>query len=116
MAFNDEHSIGLTVSKEEAEKIAHEAPLFSATPANSVQHSVLTFAPSHLTGLVGRMRPFMGQLGSCPSIPFPDSHNAGRPTNWQPFANPYPFKLIISKCTCFVVRVIAAAEPVSEPN
>ena len=26
---------------------------------------------------IGRTRPFMGQLGSCPAIALPDSHNAG---------------------------------------
>ena len=26
---------------------------------------------------MARLRPFMGQLGTTPSIPFPDSHNAG---------------------------------------
>ncbi|MFN2178799.1 MAG: acetamidase/formamidase family protein, partial [Candidatus Promineifilaceae bacterium] len=30
-----------------------------------------------LVGLVARLRPFMGQLGTTPSHPIPDSHNAG---------------------------------------
>jgi len=47
------------------------------TPANSVQNPVVVLAPHDLVGTVARMRPFLGQLGSTPSIPFPDSHNAG---------------------------------------
>ena len=38
---------------------------------------MLTFAPSDLVGVVTRMRPFLGQLGTTPSAPMPDSHNAG---------------------------------------
>jgi formamidase len=30
-----------------------------------------------MPGTLVRMRPFMGQLGTCPSIAMPDSHNAG---------------------------------------
>jgi formamidase len=46
-------------------------------PENSIQNSILTFAPHDLVGLVARLRPFMGQLGTTPAIPIPDSHNAG---------------------------------------
>jgi formamidase len=35
------------------------------------------FAPTDLVGVVARMRPFLGQLGSTPAVPLPDSHNAG---------------------------------------
>ena len=67
----------MTLPKEAAETIAKDAKHYAAMPQNSSQHSILTFAPSHLVGLVGRTRPFMGQLGSCPAISLPDSHNAG---------------------------------------
>src|SRR5690606_21338224 len=43
----------------------------------SRQHSILNFAPSDMPGTLVRMRPFLGQLGTCPSIAIPDSHNAG---------------------------------------
>ena len=68
---------GVTLDKASAEHIAHDALEYHAMPPNSTQHSILTFAPAHLVGLVARTRPFMGQLGSCPASPFPDSHNAG---------------------------------------
>lgn len=77
MAFDSKRQVGVTLPKEPAEKIAHEAKHYAAMPRKSTQHSILTFAPHHLVGLVSRTRAFMGQLGSCPAIALPDSHNAG---------------------------------------
>ena len=77
MAFDNKRQVGVTLPKDAAETIARSAKHYHAMPANSTQHSILTFAPAHLVALVARTRPFMGQLGSCPSIPLPDSHNAG---------------------------------------
>ena len=42
-----------------------------------MQNPIVTFAPSDLVGVIARMRPFLGQLGTTPSRPLPDSHNAG---------------------------------------
>lgn len=75
--FDDTRRVGLTVSKEAAEKIAESAPKFAALPESSVQHSILTYAPHDLVGLAVRLRPFLGQLGTMPAIRMPDSHNAG---------------------------------------
>ena len=75
--FDDRRQIGLTVSKEAAEKIAHSAAEFAALPEASVQHSILTYAPHDLVGLAVRLRPFLGQLGTMPAVRMPDSHNAG---------------------------------------
>ena len=75
--FDNNHSIGVTLPKKAAEKIAHEAKAYAQMPDNSIQNSVLTFAPHDLVGLVARLRPFMGQMGTTPSISMPDSHNAG---------------------------------------
>ena len=63
--------------QEQAEEIASSANSFAAMPEGSIQNSVLTFAPHDLVGLVARLRPFMGQIGTTPAIPLPDSHNAG---------------------------------------
>ena len=46
-------------------------------PDASIQHPILTFAPSDLVGVATRLRPFLGQLGTTPSKAMPDSHNAG---------------------------------------
>jgi|TARA_B100001964_G_scaffold102886_2_gene115023 acetamidase/formamidase len=77
IAFDNNRSLGVTLDKGAAEKIAHDAKFYAAMPQNAIQHSILTFAPHHLVGLVARLRPFMGQLGTCPAIAMPDSHNAG---------------------------------------
>lgn len=77
VVFDETRTVGLTLPKPAADKIAHNADHYAALPDASVQHSILTYAPSDLAGLMVRMRPFLGQLGTCPSMPIPDSHNAG---------------------------------------
>jgi formamidase len=77
VVFDDDRTVGVTVDKDRAEAIGHDADAFAAMPENAVQHSILTFAPHDIVGLPVRVRPFMGQLGTTPSTPMPDSHNAG---------------------------------------
>lgn len=77
VTFDDTRSVGLTLPKDGAEMIAKSADHYAALPDESRQHSILNFAPSDIPGTLVRMRPFMGQLGTCPSMPMPDSHNAG---------------------------------------
>ncbi|WP_018962937.1 acetamidase/formamidase family protein [Coprothermobacter platensis] len=77
IVFDHQKGIGITVSEEIADQIGQDPRYYMQTPANSVQNPVVVMAPHDLVGTVARMRPFLGQLGSTPSIPFPDSHNAG---------------------------------------
>lgn len=77
IAFDPNRMVGVTLPQEGAEEIAHRAREFAALPEKSIQNPILTFAPHDLVGLVARLRPFMGQLGTTPSHPIPDSHNAG---------------------------------------
>jgi formamidase len=77
IAFDDTRSLGVTVGREAAEGIAHDAARYAALPDGSVQNPILTFAPHDIVALATRMRPFMGQLGTSPSETMPDSHNAG---------------------------------------
>ena len=77
VVFDETRQVGVTVPRKTAEKIAHSADQFAALPASSAQHSILTFAPHDLVGLVARLRPFLGQLGTTPAVRMPDSHNAG---------------------------------------
>jgi formamidase len=77
VVFDDTRSIGLTVGKDAAERIARDSRNYAKLSEYSAQHSVLLFAPHDLVGAVVRMRPFMGQLGSTPAVRMPDSHNAG---------------------------------------
>jgi formamidase len=77
MAFDELHSIGLTVPREAAEGFAMQSKRFAALPDNSTQNPILIFAPHDIVALATRLRPFMGQLGTSPSTTIPDSHNAG---------------------------------------
>ena len=77
VVFDHAHGVGLTMPRAAAYKIAHEAKHYAALPDHSVQHSILTFAPADMAGVPVRLRPFLGQLGTTPSMALPDSHNAG---------------------------------------
>lgn len=77
VTFDHAHGVGLTLPRASADKIAHQASHYAALPDHSVQHSILTYAPADMPGVMVRMRPFLGQLGTTPSMPMPDSHNAG---------------------------------------
>ncbi|MHB1684601.1 MAG: acetamidase/formamidase family protein [Bacilli bacterium] len=77
IAFDPNRTLGVTVPKEAAERIAAHGRSYMATPENSIQNPVVTFAPHDIVGAVARLRPFLGQLGTTPSRPLPDSHNAG---------------------------------------
>ncbi len=77
IAFDNNRTLGVTLHRQAAEEIARDAKRYAALPENSIQNPILTFAPHDLVGLVARMRPFMGQLGTTPGLCIPDSHNAG---------------------------------------
>jgi formamidase len=77
VVFDNAGKVGVTVDRAIAEKIAADPKFYSACPDNSQQASVLLFTPADLVGVVARTRPFLGQLGSTPAVPIPDSHNAG---------------------------------------
>jgi formamidase len=77
VVFDEAHTLGVTLDKDAAERVAGDSRHFANLPACSIQHSVLLFAPHDLVGTVARMRPFLGQLGTTPAVRMPDSHNAG---------------------------------------
>jgi len=77
VVFDDDRHVGVTMDRKSAEKIAGDAKTYAALPNKSIQNPILTFAPHDLVGLVTRVRPFMGQLGTTPAVRMPDSHNAG---------------------------------------
>ncbi|WP_206456368.1 acetamidase/formamidase family protein [Aurantimonas marina] len=77
VVFDETRHVGVTMPKQAAETIARDAHHYAALPDQSVQHPILTYAPSDMPAVMVRMRPFLGQLGTTPSTPLPDSHNAG---------------------------------------
>ena len=77
VVFDETRRVGVTVPRATAETIARDPYHYAALPDGSVQHPILAFAPSDMPGVMVRMRPFLGQLGTTPSRAMPDSHNAG---------------------------------------
>ncbi|MBU9697690.1 acetamidase/formamidase family protein [Rhodobacteraceae bacterium HSP-20] len=77
VTFDETRAVGLTLPQPAVDTIARNAEHYAALPDGSRQHSILVFAPSDMPGTIVRMRPFLGQLGTCPSMAMPDSHNAG---------------------------------------
>lgn len=77
VVFDEARTIGLTIDKDGAERIARDSRTYARLSDSCTQHSILLFAPHDLVGTISRMRPFMGQLGTTPAIRMPDSHNAG---------------------------------------
>jgi len=77
IAFDERKQIGVTLDKEAAEKIAESGREYMQTPDNSIQNPAVTLVPHDLVGIAARVRPMVGQVGTMPKRPFPDSRNAG---------------------------------------
>ena len=77
IAFDENKKVGVTLNKEGAYEAAKNAREYMCIPDNSIQNPIVNFAPYDIVGNVSRLRPFLGQLGTTPSIAMPDSHNAG---------------------------------------
>lgn len=77
MALDQERKVGVTLTEDAVGKIASDAWNAMKIPENSIQNPVVLMQKSDIAGAVTRLRPFIGQLGTTPEIPFPDSHNAG---------------------------------------
>lgn len=77
IAFNEDRSVGITLDKEMAEKVAQDGERYMAIPDASIQHPATLLAPADMVGTIARTRPFLGQLGTAPSARMPDTHNSG---------------------------------------
>jgi formamidase len=77
MVFDEGQAIGLTVNKAVAERIALKSQDYSGLPSASQQHSVLVLALADLSGILARVRPMIGNIGTSPGVTMPSSHNAG---------------------------------------
>jgi acetamidase/formamidase len=92
--FNESKTMGVTLDEKAANKAAEDAKFHMAIPDNSIQNPIVTFGPSDIQGAVARLRPFIGQLGTTPSIAMPDSHNAG---DFGAFLNGAPHDYALSE-------------------
>lgn len=77
IVFDHDGMVGLTVGEDTAHDFALRASEVAALPANARQHSILLFEPHTIPGTLARLRPFIGNIGTTPSVDLPDSHNAG---------------------------------------
>jgi acetamidase/formamidase len=77
VAFDEDHTVGLTMDAEAADDLAGRAEEAMALPEHSEQHPILLYKPSEFPGTLGHLRPFVGNVGTTPPIELPDSHNAG---------------------------------------
>lgn len=77
IVFDDERRIAVTVDAAVAEKLAGDAQKVMALPGESAQNPVVALCPADLPGVVTRLRPFIGNIGTTPAVDMPDSHNAG---------------------------------------
>jgi formamidase len=77
IVFDDERRIAVTVGPAVAEKLAKDAAKVMCLPDHSKQNPIVSLCPTDINGLVTRLRPFLGNIGTTPAIDMPDSHNAG---------------------------------------
>ncbi|QOS13534.1 acetamidase/formamidase family protein (plasmid) [Haloferax gibbonsii] len=77
VVFDDDRTVGITAGADGAHQLAEHADEAMALPENSRQHPILLYEPDEMPGALGRLRPFIGNIGTTPSIELPDSHNAG---------------------------------------
>ncbi len=78
MVFDDARTVGVTVPDHVAQEIAKNAEAYSGAPAGSTCHSILVFALADMpAGIVSKIRPMIGNVGTLPGVTMPSSHNAG---------------------------------------
>jgi len=77
MVFDDERQMAVTVEPAVAEELARDAAKVMALPKESAQNPIVALCPADIPGVVTRLRPFLGNIGTTPALDMPDSHNAG---------------------------------------
>ncbi len=77
IVFDEARQVGITVGPEVAERLAQNAVKVMALPKESQQNPIVALRPADIPGVIARLRPFIGNIGTTPSVDMPDSHNAG---------------------------------------
>ena len=78
VVLDQDQGVAVTVVGKAAEEIARRADAFAALPPTSRQHSILSLAVADLPGgILTRMRPFIGNLGTTPAMDISASANCG---------------------------------------
>jgi len=78
LILGNSRRIGVTCPKTVAESIAKDAREWAQLPEGALCHSVLALALADMpSGIVARIRPMIGNIGTIPAVDIPSSHNAG---------------------------------------
>ncbi len=77
MYFDGKRKYGITIDKNMSEEIAEKAAEYSNLTPKGKQHSINVFAKHDMPGVVARVIPMVGNIGTIPAKDFPSSHNAG---------------------------------------
>ena len=77
VVMDKEHDVAITVPPEVAAKVANNAKALHHSPANVAAHPILLYGAGEMPGVITRVMPFLGNIGTTPSANMPDSHNAG---------------------------------------
>jgi len=77
MVFDAGNGLAVTLPPGSVAQIGRQARRYAALPANSATNPALVLTPTHLAGVVARLRPFIGNLGTLPGVRIPAANNAG---------------------------------------
>ncbi|MDH7500731.1 MAG: acetamidase/formamidase family protein, partial [candidate division NC10 bacterium] len=95
LLFDEDRSIGVTVPKAVTDEIAKQAYEYAAVPTKGLSYPVTLLSLADMPpGIIARVRPMIGNMGTTPAIDMPTSHNAGDLTCFLVGA---PHKLAITK-------------------
>jgi acetamidase/formamidase len=77
VVMDRENGVAITVPQDVADKVAGNAKALHASPDTTEANPILVYAAADMPGVITRVIPFMGNMGTTPSTDMPDSHNAG---------------------------------------
>jgi formamidase len=77
IVFDEARQVAVTVGPAIAEGLARDGAKVMALPKESEQNPIVALCPADIPGVVTRLRPFIGNIGTTPAVDMPDSHNAG---------------------------------------
>ncbi len=77
LLFDENRSIGVTVPKSVTDEIAKQAYDYAAVPTKGLCYPVTLLSLADMPiGIIARVRPMIGNIGTTPAIDMPSSHNA----------------------------------------
>lgn len=78
LVFDEDRSVGVTVPKSVTDAIAQQAYEYAAVPTKGLAYPVTLLSLADMpSGIVARVRPMIGNIGTSPAVDMPTSHNAG---------------------------------------